>query len=148
MTDRDKPPTYRVFEDDLAMALIDAMTISQRRLLHAKLKALTFCGWLDWIECHGEAAQQFLQMSPKARASWQKASGADTFLFVCYGALWFAQLSGAMESWFHDPSLAVEWGDGRETRAARGRLLSQPSLSMIQPWPFDEPGDLRSPFDE
>lgn len=135
---------YDVSTDDVAVELIDGLSDQEIRGLHATIKRLGLSGWMAWLKDHAEDVEQFLSASPAGRRRLSPGDAAERTL-LALGALWLAQLGGAMGHWFHDRGLQGKDND-RYTRAVRGRLLWESRHVQIEFWPFDEPPDLDSPF--
>jgi len=136
---------YNIQHDELIIELVYDLLNDDRRQLHAILKSHGLLGWLVWLESHGEQVAQFLMKSPMMR-NRRENGVAETRLLLRYGAIVSAQISGKMAHWFHDPALYPDWPNKLETRAARGELLWRAIFENWDPWPFDEPAGLGSPF--
>lgn len=135
---------YDVFRDDCAQETADGLSETDRRLLHATLRTLGWRGWWDWLATNSEAASRYLASTPRERRTARFASDTARVL-TQYGALWLAQYSGALNSHSHLlPDLEGRYE--RFGRAEFGWLLWLANQFCPDPWPFDEPADLRDPF--
>lgn len=145
MQDHVEESHYSAIQDGLVSELIRAIPTEARPCLHAKLKALGFCGWQDYMRSRSEDVAQYL-MDWKPRPTPEDFENSDTML-LAYAAICFAQPAGRLGHWFDNPALQGS-GHRPEVRAARGELLWQMYFHPIDYWPFDTPVGLGDPFDE
>lgn len=145
MHNNDEGSFYNVHEDALVNELLEDISVSELRLLHAMLRELGHDGWMAWLLANLKETSQYVQASQMTRNN-QSYADAETQLLLLYGAIHLAQRAGEMAHYFDNPDLLSDCTNPRHRRAARGHLLWQASFEPWNPWPFDEPVELGNPF--
>jgi hypothetical protein len=134
--------------DDFVREQMATWSEPDLRLLHARLRALSLAGWLEWLETHTADAARQLATTPgrsKRRAATAPATQSESLL-ARYGALWLAQLGRLAALPLDFPNYQRGSGTPREVRVARGRLVVELAALLPCPWPWSTPPDLRNPF--
>lgn len=126
---------YDVYQDHIALSLMQQLSKKDTRQLHATLQTLGFSGWWDWQIENVELVVKHWLGSPAQR---KRLSLTQTERrLAIYGGVVLAQLGAALGPRFDDPAICLP-NDSVDRRSARGALVWAANQAPWELWPFGD----------